>query len=76
MRNLIKAWNDIKGLKIKIFTTLDKFKSKKRALKKNAYKAITANQFKNIEYKLVSAKIVGKKDYAYNSAIFENLTIA
>ena len=38
--------------KIRILTILDAFKSKKRALNKNAYKALKANQFKNIEYKL------------------------
>lgn len=73
----LEPGNDIIGLtKLEFSLPVLKLKSNKKALNKNAYKALKAKQFKNIEYKLTSATIVGEKDYTYQIATVGNLTIA
>ena len=69
--------NDIKGLKVlELSLPVLKLKSNKRALNKNAYKALKTDQFKNIKYKLTSAKVIGEKEYKFQIATVGNLTIA
>lgn len=73
----LEPGNDIIGLtKMEFSLPVLKLKSNKKALNKNAYKALKSNQFKNIRYKLTSAKIIGKKDYTYQIATIGDLTIA
>lgn len=67
----------ITGLELLNFSLpITKLKSRKKALDKNAYKALKAKQFKTIDYKLTSAKITGEKDYKYSIATTGDLTIA
>ncbi len=73
----LEPGNDIIGLtKLEFSLPVLKLKSNLRTLNKNAYKALKTKQFKNIVYKLTSAKIIGKKDYTYQIATIGDLTIA
>ena len=73
----LKPGNDIIGLtKLEFLLPVLKLKSNLRALNKNAYKALKTKQFKNIVYKLSSAKIIGEKEYTYHIATVGDLTIA
>lgn len=58
----LEPGNDIIGLKkLKFLLPVLNLKSNKKGVNKSAYKALKTNQFKNIEYKLTSAKIIEKK---------------
>jgi hypothetical protein len=73
----LEPGNDIIGLtKLEFSLPVLKLKSNLKALNKNAYKALKTNQFKNITYTLISAKIIGEKDYTYQIATVGDLTIA
>lgn len=73
----LEPGNDIIALtKLEFSVPVRRLKSNKRALDKNAYKALKEKQFKNIEYKLTTAKIIGIKDYTYQIATVGDLTIA
>ena len=74
---ILEPGNDIIALKKMEFSLpVLKLKSNKKALNNNAYKALKAKQFKNITYKLTTAKIIGEKDYTYQIATVGDLTIA
>ncbi|GEP51063.1 hypothetical protein FNO01nite_17350 [Flavobacterium noncentrifugens] len=51
-------------------------KSGEKKLDKNAYKALKTKQFKDILYKLTSAKVTAEKDYKYQIKTTGNLTVA
>lgn len=51
-------------------------KSDDKALNNNAYKALKTKQYKNIFYKLISAKVMPEKDSRYLVKTVGNLTIA
>jgi polyisoprenoid-binding protein YceI len=51
-------------------------KGSESGLNKNAYKALKANEYKDIDYKLISATITPEKDNKYLIKAHGNLTIA
>lgn len=51
-------------------------KSDEKALDRNAYKALKADEYKDIYYKLLSATLLSEKDGAYHVKTHGNLTIA
>jgi len=55
---------------------VESLKSNKKALDKNAYKALKTNQFKNIVFELTSANINDKRDDKYLVNAVGNLNIA
>jgi polyisoprenoid-binding protein YceI len=69
--------NDIKGLNSLEFSLpVLQLKSSKRALDKNARKALKADKFKYITYTLTKAAVVGEKEYKFQIATTGNLTVA
>ncbi|MBL0742694.1 YceI family protein [Chryseolinea lacunae] len=50
--------------------------SDEKALDRNAYKALKTDQFKNISYTLISAKVSPEKDHTYHVVTTGNLEIA
>ncbi|MDI1255477.1 MAG: YceI family protein [Flavobacterium sp.] len=75
-------FNLLPGNDITSITELDlsipviNLKSNKKALNKNAWKALKASEFKTISYKLISAKIIGQENYRTKITTVGNLSIA
>ena len=74
---VLKPGNDISGLQSLDFSLpVLQLKGDKKALNKNAYKALKTDQYKNITFKMESAKVVGQKDFKFELRATGSLTIS
>lgn len=74
---VLKPGNGISGLNALDFSLpVLQLKGDKKALNNNAYKALKTDQYKNITYKLKSAKVLGQKDLNFQISTTGSLTIA
>ena len=72
----LNAAGQLSGLTAMQFTVpSEALKSEHSSMDNNAYKALKTEQYKNITYKMKSAKVVGQKDFKFQVITTGSLTI-